>query len=125
MYQYPQLAGDRDTSVLVDPQLFMGEAPIVTDSSVALSPIQKWQLCVLTATGIKPYVVADDAASAPDKLVVSQIAGAAGARIGYYTAGKFNHEVMVWPATITTFPVRKQLVLGSMIHVDHAWPTSA
>lgn len=125
MYKYPQLAGDRDTSVLVAPQLFMGDAPIVTDSAVALADIQQWQLCVILPTGIKPYVVADDAASSPDKLVVSQIAGLTGARIGFYSAGKFNHEVMVWPASITTFPVRRALVAGSMIHVDHAWPPSA
>jgi hypothetical protein len=95
------------------PQLFAGEAPIITDSAPALVAVQKWQLLSLTATGVTTFD--GTAASA----VISAIGAAIGQQVPYYDAGKFNHEVIVWPGTLDTLAKRKVALHGSMIHVGH------
>ena len=118
-YTYPKLAGDASDAHAASPQLFAGEAQVITDSAVALAAIAQWEVCVLSASGITPYVVATHGAAIPDKLVVSQIAVASGKQCPYYSAGKFNHAVLKWPATITTYAARRELVQGTMIQVGH------
>lgn len=123
---YPQLAGFQSEGVVAGIEgIFIGDAPIVTDSAPALAAIQQWQLCVLLATGITPYVPATHTTAAPDKLVVSQVAAAIGQQCPYYVAAALNHNLMVWPATLDTYAKRKEAVLGSMIVIGHAKPPSA
>lgn len=99
------------------PQLFAGEAPIVTDSAPSLAAIQKWELCSLTPTGVKPFV---DGTDDPRTAVISAVAAAAaGQQVPYYDAGKFNHEVIVWPAALDTLPKRKAAIHGSTLFVGH------
>lgn len=116
---YPTLAGDRDATSAAPAQLFVGDAPIVTDSAPALADIDQWEVCVLSATGVTPYVVATHAALVPNKIVVAQVAVTSGQQCPYYSAAKLNHELLVWPATVDTYAERKELVQGSMIQVGH------
>lgn len=122
---YPRLAGDRDASVANVPGLFTGDTPIVTDSAPALAAIAQWEVCVLTTTGVTPYVVADHAALVPDKLVVAQVGVAIGKQCPYYLRGHLNHTKLIWPAGVNTYALRKALVAGSGIDVGHAKPPSA
>lgn len=119
---YPRLAGDRDSASAAPPQLFVGDSEIITDSAPALADIDQWEVCVLTATGVTPYVVATHAALVPDKLVVAQVAVTTGKQCPYYSAAKLNHELLVWPATVNTYALRKELVQGSMIQIGHTNP---
>lgn len=116
---FPTLAGDRSVAVNAAEQLFVGDAQIVTDSAVALADIAQWQVCVLLTTGVTPYVPATHTTAAPNKLVVSQVACLSGQNAQYYTAGKFNHALLGWPAALSTFALRKEAVQGSMIQVGH------
>jgi hypothetical protein len=116
---YPTLAGDRDASYPAAPQLFAGQSEVITESAPALAAIAQWEVCVLTATGVTPWVVATHGAIVPDKLVVAQVAVASGQQCPFYSAGKFNHAVLKWPATINTFALRKEAVQGSMVQVGH------
>lgn len=116
---YPTLAGDRDATFGAPKQLFAGDSEQISNSAVALANIAQWQLCVLTPTGVKPYVVADDAANVPDKLVIAHVAVLAGQDCPYYSAGSFNHEVIGFPAGVTTYAARRALVQGSMIQMNH------
>lgn len=102
-------------------QLFAGEAPIISDSAPALANVQMWQLCALTATGIRPFVWTNTPASddAPRTAVITAIGGTTGKQIPYYDAGKFNHEVVVWPAALDTLAKRKAAMHGSMLHFGH------
>lgn len=103
-------------------QLFAGEAPIITDSAPALAPITKWQLCSLQPTGIRPFVHTGTPASDDDPrtAVISAVAAAAaGQQVPYYDAGKFNHEVVGFPAALNTLPKRKAALHGSMLHFGH------
>lgn len=116
---YPYLAGDRDDSFTAPVQLFAGDAEVITDSAPALANIAQYQVCVLLDTGVTPYVPATHTTQAPDKLVVAQVAVSTGQQCPYYSGGKFNHEVLVWPAAVNTFALRKSLVQGSMLQVGH------
>ena len=104
------------------PQLFAGEAPIITDSAPALAVIQKWQLCSLTPTGVTPFVstgtpVSDSPASSA--VIAAVAADAPGKQVPYYDAGKFNHEAIIWPAAVDTLAKRKALLHGTPIFVGH------
>lgn len=98
------------------PQLFAGEAPIITDSAPALVDIRKWELCSLTVTGVTPYV---DGTHEPASAVISAVAVTAGKQCPYYDAGKFNHEAVIFPAALDTLPKRKAAMHGSMLHFGH------
>lgn len=116
---YPTLAGDRDAAFGAPKQLFAGDSEQISNSAVAAANIAQWQLCVLTPTGIKPYVVADDAALVPDKFAIAHVAVTTGQDCPYYSAGSFNHEVIGFPASVDTYTKRRQLVQGSMIQMNH------
>lgn len=122
---YPQLAGDRSQDTAAIDAFFIGDAPVGTDSAPALAAITQYQVCVLLATGVTPYVPATHTTAAPDKLVVAQVGVASGAQCPYYTRGKFNHNMMGWPAALNTYALRKEAFLGSAIEIGHAKPASA
>lgn len=117
---YPTLAGDRDTTFTGIEQIFAGHSEVITDSAPALAAVQQYQLCVLLPTGVTPFVPATHTTQAPDKLVIAHIAVATvGQPVPYWSKGKFNHELVIWPAGVTTFAARKELVQGSMLQVGH------
>lgn len=116
---YPPIAGTDTQSRNAPGQPFIGEAPIVSDSAPALAAIVKYQACALTPTGITPYV---DATHKREQLVIAAHAAGNGAQCGFYSAGKFNHAVITWPAEYDTYAKRKALCIGSMIHVGHLLP---
>lgn len=125
MSLYPKLAGDRSQDIAVDPQFIIGDGPIMTDSAPALADIDQYELCVLTDTGVTPYVVATHTADALRKMVIAQVAVLSGKQCPFYTAGKFNHNLVVWPASVDTYAERKALLLGTMLAIGHAKPPSA
>ena len=116
---YPYLAGTRYEAVAGALQLFIGDAPIVTDSAPALANIKQWEVLVLSDTGVTPWDGTASDAAAPMKLVVAQVPALAGQQCPYYTEAKLNHEVLVWPAAVNTYELRKNAVQGSGIHVGH------
>ncbi len=122
MPSYPPIAGQDSQSASAPTQPFAGEAPIITDSAAALAAIVQYEACALTPTGITPYV---DATHTKDQLVIAGNAAAAagaGYRVGYYTSGKFNHEVVTWPAEYDTWLKRKAFVAGTNINIGHLLP---
>ena len=122
---YPQLAGDRSQDIAVDGPLFAGQKDVVTESAPALADIAQYQVCVLLATGVTPYVPATHTTAAPDKIVVAQVAVVSGKQAPFWTHGKFNHNRLGWPGTLNTYALRKEAVLGGGINIDHPKPPSA
>jgi hypothetical protein len=125
MSLYPQLAGDRSVDTAADQAFFIGDAPVGTDSANALADITQYQVCVLLVNGVTPYVVATHTTAAPDKLVIAQVTAGTGKQAPYYTRGKFNHNMIVWPASLDTYAKRKEAFLGSAIEIGHAKPASS
>ena len=122
---YPRLAGYQDEgSVNAPVHLFTGDAEVLGDSAVALANIAQYQICVLLTTGVTPYVPATHTEGAPNKLVIAQVAVSAGQRAPYWTHGDFNHNLLGWPAALSTFALRKEAVLGSGLRIGHEKPPS-
>lgn len=106
-------------------QLFAGEAPIITDSAPALADIEQYEVVILTETGVRkidlegsegpPAIPADDGL----KVVIAAQAAKTGQQCPYYTAGKFNHEALIWPEDLDTLEKRKVFVQGTMLHMGH------
>lgn len=123
---YPKLAGFQSEGTVAGKEpLFAGDAEVLSDSAPALAAIAQWQVCVLLATGITPYVPATHTTAAPDKLVIAHHTAASGQQTNYYLAGNFNHNLLGWPAALDTFAKRKEAVLGSQIMLGHVKPPSA
>lgn len=123
---YPQLAGYKDEGTFPGPaHLFTGDAEVLGDSAPALANIAQYQICVLLPTGVTPYVPATHTTAAPNKLVIAQVAVLSGQRAPYWTHGDFNHNLLGWPASLNTFALRKEAVLGSGIRIGHEKPPSA
>lgn len=95
-------------------QLFAGEAPIVTGKSVALNTIAKYQVVVLSATGVSSDLTS---VTVGDKCVVAAQAATVGQAVPYYSAGFFNHAVLGWPAAQDTLAKRKLFFMGTPISV--------
>jgi|SRR5690554_1110598 len=109
-------------------QLFAGEAPIVTDAApTTVSDVQKYEVLVLEATGLRrPDVVGDPEAEPPvlpdtgaKCVIAAQAVAKVGEQVPYFAAGKFNHEVLVWPDELDTYAKRQAFFLGSDIHIGH------
>lgn len=102
-------------------QLFVGEAPIITDSAKsAVAAIDIYTLCALMPDGtLTPYVVATHQ---PKQAVINTIAVTKiGQATPYWQAGRFNHKAINWPAgtDLDTLDERKALLIGSMLSVGH------
>lgn len=96
-------------------QLFAGEAPIVTGKSVAVAAtIAKYQVCVLTATGL---ITDFTGVTTGDKCVIAAQAATAGQAVPYYEAGYFNHAMLTWPVAQDTLAKRKLFFTGTKISV--------
>ena len=96
-------------------QLFAGEAPIITGKSVAVSAtIAKYQVCVLTTTGLSTDFTG---VTTGDKCVIAAQAATTGQAVPYYEGGFFNHAVLTWPAAQSTLALRKQFFMGTKITV--------
>ncbi len=112
------LAGGGDILV-TDPshQLFVGEAPVWTDSAEASIVIVRYQVVGLEDDGTLGAAPAEG-----QKAVIAAIAGGIGDRVPYYAAGRFNHAVLVWPAGMDTLDERKAYFEGTPISVGHTLP---
>ena len=116
--QVRQIAADLDAAG-ADPQLAIWAMIETPRALMALADIAKWQVCVLLATGVTPYVPATHTTAAPDKLVIAQVAVTSGQQAPYYVSGSFNHAVLGWPASLETLARRKEAFLGSLISINH------
>ena len=96
-------------------QLFAGDAPIITGKSVAVSaPIAKYQVCVLTATGLSTDFTG---ITTGDKCVIAAQAATTGQAVPYYSGGFFNHSMLTWPAAQDTLAKRRVFFMGTPISV--------
>lgn len=101
----------------VPEQLYAGEGPIVTGAAPALADLDKYQVVLLTATGLSetwdldgngsigtPGVVLPPVAT---NMVLTAQPALNGQSCPYFASGVFNHELLIWPAHLDTFAKRK------------------
>lgn len=103
-----------------DPELlYAGEAPIVTDAApTKVADVQKYEVLVLDVDGLRrPDISGGDTGA--KCVIAAQPAAEIGSQVPYFAAGKFNHEVLTWPAELDTYAKRKNFFHGSDIHIGH------
>lgn len=98
----------------VPEQIFAGEAPKVSGNAVAITAVDKYQVLVLTATGLSEDFTG---ITTGDKCVIAAQSAAAGDNCPYFSAGHFNHAMLIWPAAQDTFAKRRAFFAGTPIHV--------
>lgn len=95
-------------------QLFAGDSPIVTGNAVAITAVDKYQVLVLTASGLSEDFTG---VTSGDKCVIAAQSAAGGVSTPYFSAGSFNHAALVWPAAQDTLAKRKAFFAGTPIHI--------
>lgn len=94
-------------------QLYAGEAPIVTNWAPALADLVKYQVVLLTPTGLAETGEFDGTVPA----VITAQPALTGQNCPYFAGGAFNHEMLVWPAALDTLAKRKAFFGGTPIQV--------
>lgn len=108
-------------------QLFAGDAPITTGQAVAITAVDKYQVVVLTASGLSETfdfdgsgTIGTPGVTLPTQgincVITAQAAGA-GANCPFYSGGYFNHAALSWPAELDTLAKRKAFFAGSDIKI--------
>lgn len=120
-------AGGVEHGPYVPEQLFAGEAPIVTGAAVALADLDKYQVVLLTPTGLSETWDWDGSGSIGTpgvvlpplgvNAVITAQAGLNGESVPYFSSGVFNHEALSWPAALDTFAKRKAFFGSGPIQV--------
>lgn len=105
-------------------QLFAGDAPIVTGQAVAAVDIDKYEVCVLTASGLTNVFDfvgdMDPALVLPTQganCVIAAQAALTGDNCPYFSSGFFNHAMLTWPSALDTLAKRKAFFAGTPIQV--------
>lgn len=107
--------------------LFAGDAPITTGNAPALTAVDKYQVVVLTATGLSETFDFDGSGAIGTagvalptqgiNCVITAQAAGAGDNCPYFSGGYFNHAALSWPAELDTFAKRKAFFAGSNIQI--------
>jgi hypothetical protein len=116
------LAGNGSYGGYTPFQLFAGEKEIVTnhDPVAPNTAIQKYQVIAKNAAGqIVPHnPAAADTTKVAIGVAAQPLASTASAvSIPYYVSAFFNHEALVWDATLTTLAQRKAAFQGTEIQI--------
>ena len=105
-------------------QIFAGEGPIVTGAAPALADLDKYQVVVLTPTGLSETFDfvgdMDPALVLPTQginCVITAQAASNGQQCPYFSSGVFNHAKLSWPGALDTLAKRKAFFAGTPIQV--------
>lgn len=107
-------AGGTVVGTYTPEQLFAGEGEVTTGQAPALGTISKYQVCVLTATGLSTDFT-DVTTGA--KCVIAAQAATVGEGVPFYSGGFFNHAALTWPAAQDTLAKRKLFFMGTPIQI--------
>ena len=110
-------AAGRTVGTFTPEQLFAGEAPVITENGTAGGTYAAHQVLGRNAAG---NLVAHDptagggSASEAKAIGIALFAGNASTqtKAASYTGGFFNHEAVVWHASLTTLAQRKAAFAG-------------
>lgn len=121
-------AGGVEHPELKAEQLYAGEGKIVTGHSVALVNLQKYEVALLTPTGLTNVFDMDGNGSIGTPGVILPPVGcnaviiaqpiASSGRGPYFSGGVFNHAKLIWPAALDTLAKRKAFFGSSSIQID-------
>ena len=106
-----RLAGNLNLGQHQPFHLFAGEAPIITDTFPVGADLEEYQVFALDATGA---AVPHDPVTDPDApeaiargITCFAVDSATMDHVSGYVGGFFNHDALVWHASLTTLAARK------------------
>lgn len=104
-------------------ELLAGEAPLITDyapvTTNGSTSFAKFEVIALNAAGavVKWVPAAEDATAIPVGVLAQPIPINSATKVPYFCAGFFNHEILVWPVSISTLVLRKAAFLRTPVFI--------
>lgn len=104
--------------------LFAGSREIATNRAPVADGLSFDQYEVIALAADGSIIKFDPAGAAPANVAQGVILNSVdttettGQESGYYTAGDFNHEALVWPAALTTLAARKAVFNRTSIAIS-------
>lgn len=123
MTDRPQLAGfNASAGSNTDPDLFAGESPVVTTSLplAASTAVARYQVLAKNSSGnlVLHAPAATDGTEIAICIAVEAVASSGSVQnIPVFTAGFFNHEMLVWHADTNTLAERRAAFDRTMIQI--------
>lgn len=104
-----RIAGDLDLGSHQPVQLFAGEAPIITDNFPVGADLEQYEVFALDANGIavKHAPGAADGTEIAAGIACYAVVNGTDTTVAAYTGGFFNHEALVWEASLDDLAKRK------------------
>lgn len=117
-----RLAGNGDLGSWEPLQLFAGESDIVTDGGEVAAAFAVYQVIAKDASGkLIPFDPTDAESPAATAVGIANEAGVVGSNAPYYIGGVFNHEALVWPASVGTLAKRQAVFERTNIHIGNLY----
>lgn len=102
------VAGSREVGVFTPVQLFAGDFPINTQPGTTAVALQEYQVVALVGGLYVPHTPgASDGSQTAAGINLYAVNGTTQTAVEIYDSGHFNHEALVWHASLTTFALRK------------------
>lgn len=119
MNGHTPFAGNVDLGTYSPVHLFAGSADIVTDNFPVGASLAQYQVFAVNAAGaaVPHDPTASDGTEKAVGITLYAVTQSAGGRVAGYIGGDFNHEVLVWDASLDTLAKRKAAFLRTNIAI--------
>lgn len=119
MNGHTPFAGNVDLGSYAPVQLFAGSADVVTDTFPVGGDLAQYQVFAVNAAGAAvPHVpTASDGTENAVGITLYAVTLSAGGHVSGYIGGDFNHEVLVWHASLDTLAKRKAAFLRTNVAI--------
>ena len=119
MNGHTPFAGNVDLGTYSPVHLFAGSADIVTDNFPVGANLAQYQVFAVNAAGaaVPHDPTASDGTEKAVGITLYAVTQSAGGNVAGYIGGDFNHEVLVWHASLDTLAKRKAAFLRTNIAI--------
>ena len=119
MNGHTPFAGNVDLGTYSPVHLFAGSADIVTDNFPVGASLAQYQVFAVNAAGaaVPHDPTASDGTEKAVGITLYAVTQSAGGNVAGYIGGDFNHEVLVWHASLDTLAKRKAAFLRTNIAI--------
>ena len=119
MNGHTPFAGNVDLGTYSPVHLFAGSADIVTDNFPVGASLAQYQVFAVNAAGaaVPHDPTASDGTEKAVGITLYAVTLSAGGNVAGYIGGDFNHEVLVWHASLDTLAKRKAAFLRTNIAI--------
>ena len=85
-------------------KLLAKQCNITTSEYKVAADVKQYEVCYIDNDVVKPL----GATGASGRMVIAAAAATNGETAPFYTTGEFNHEALVWDASVATFDARRE-----------------